>query len=93
MKTINIAELKNKLSLYLNKVRIGDEIVVRDRDIPIAKIIPWHGEHDDQLLTLAKKGIVRLGNGQIDDHFWQLPAPRVSEKALRDAMIAEREDA
>ncbi len=93
MKAINIAELKNNLSLYLRRVRTGEEILVRDRDIPVAKIIPWHGEQDDQLLELAKQGKILLGSGQIEDHFWQLPAPRVSEKALRDAMFAEREDA
>jgi prevent-host-death family protein len=92
MKAINIAELKNNLSLYLRKVRTGEEIVVRDRDIPVAKLIPWHGEHDDELTTLASRGIIRLGKGQIDDDFWQLPdPPRVSEKALREAMMAERE--
>jgi hypothetical protein len=59
----------------------------------VARIIPWHGEQDDELLTLANEGLICLGNGQIDDHFWQLPAPRVSETALRDAMTFEREDA
>jgi prevent-host-death family protein len=93
MKAINIAELKNNLSLYLRKVRTGEEIVVRDRNVPVARIIPWYGEQDDELLKLANQGLVLLGNGQIDDHFWQLPAPRVSESALRDAMTAEREDA
>ena len=92
MKAINIAELKNNLSLYLRKVQTGEEIIVRDRNIPVAKIVAWHGEHDDELLVLASKGIIRLGNGQIEDDFWQLPAPRVSEQAWRDAVATERED-
>ncbi|HEY9786464.1 MAG TPA: type II toxin-antitoxin system prevent-host-death family antitoxin [Candidatus Obscuribacterales bacterium] len=92
MKPINIAELKNNLSLYLNKVRRGEEIVVRDRNTPIAKIIPWQGEQDDELNSLASRGLLRLGQGEIDDQFWHLPAPRVSAKALHDAVKAERAD-
>ena len=92
MKAVNIAELKNKLSLYLRKVSAGEEIVVRDRDIPVAKIIPWHGAGDDQLLTLARRGALVLGNGEIENDFWELPAPKVPDKALRDAINAERED-
>ena len=31
MKSVNIAELKNHLSVYLNDVKAGEEILVRDR--------------------------------------------------------------
>lgn len=40
MKTVKIAELKNHLSEHLRAVEAGDEIVVTDRNRPIAKIIP-----------------------------------------------------
>ena len=93
MKVINIAELKNNLSLYLRKVRGGEEIVVRDRNVPVAKTIPWLEEQDDELLALASKGMILLGEGEIEDYFWQLPAPKVSEEVLRYAITAEREDA
>ena len=92
MKAINIAELKNNLSMYLRKVRTGEEIVVRDRDIPVARIIPWQGDPDDELLALANQGLLLLGEGEVEDQFWQLPAPKVSAEALRYAMEAERED-
>ena len=32
MKSVNIAQLKNRLSSYLNEVRAGEEIVIRDRE-------------------------------------------------------------
>jgi prevent-host-death family protein len=31
MHVVQIAELKNKLSAYLNRVRAGEELVIRDR--------------------------------------------------------------
>jgi prevent-host-death family protein len=40
MKTVKIAELKNHLSEHLRSVQAGNEIVVTDRDRPIARIIP-----------------------------------------------------
>jgi prevent-host-death family protein len=43
MKTVNIGELKNQLSAYLRYVRSGEEVVVRDRGIPVARILPLHG--------------------------------------------------
>jgi hypothetical protein len=41
---------------------------------------------------MASQGTIRLGDGQIEDKFWQSQAPRVSEKALSDALLTERED-
>src|SRR5208282_2235909 len=40
MQSVNIAELKNRLSAYLQQVRAGEEIVIRDRNLPIAKLTP-----------------------------------------------------
>ena len=92
MKAVNIAELKNNLSLYLRKVRSGQEIIVRDRDVPVAKIIPWQGDYDEELLELARKGIVSLGNGKpLGDDFWDIPVPKVPEDVIRRIVKEERE--
>ena len=94
MKTVNIAELKNRLSVYLNEVRGGEEIVIRDRNLPIARIVPLNRSsgHDDELMTLAAQGKLRLGEGVIDDSFWDLPAPRVAPELLRTALEKERDE-
>ncbi len=44
MKPVGIAELKAKLSGYLRAVRRGRTVVVRDRDTPIAQIVPYGGD-------------------------------------------------
>jgi prevent-host-death family protein len=94
MKTVNIAELKNRLSVYLNEVRAGKEILVRDRNLPIAKIVPLRRlpQDDGELLHLEAQGKIRLGEGPIDNAFWNLPAPRVSVEAIRKAMEWERDE-
>lgn len=40
MKRVGTAELKNHLSHYLRQVRKGAEIVVTDRNEPIARLVP-----------------------------------------------------
>jgi prevent-host-death family protein len=94
MKTVNIAELKNRLSLYLKRAKSGEEIVVRDRDRPVARIVPLQAgaDEDAQLTALAARGVVRLGEGPLDEAFWKLPAPRVSVKALKRVLSEERDE-
>ena len=38
---IKIAQFKSHLSEYLRSVRRGNEIVIKDRDTPIARVIPF----------------------------------------------------
>jgi prevent-host-death family protein len=92
MKTVNIAELKNRLSHYLEDVRAGRELVVRDRDTPIALIVPISrfAGADDELRTLAAAGMVRLGSEALDEELWDLPAPRVAKRDLRRVLDADR---
>jgi len=94
MKSVNIAELKNRLSWYLNEVRAGEEILIRDRDLPIARIVPFQlaPDQDAELLSLAAQGKLRLGEGVLDESFWDLPAPRVPADALRQAIDRERDE-
>lgn len=41
MKSVKIAELKAKLSKYIQATKEGESIVVYDRNLPVAKIIPF----------------------------------------------------
>ena len=40
MRTVGVAELKNRLSEYLRRVRRGEAITVLDRDTPVAQLGP-----------------------------------------------------
>jgi len=94
LKSVNIADLKNRLSQYLKEVRAGNEIVVRDRNRPVARIVPIARDidEDQELRVLAAEGKIRLGQGVVDDSFWDLPAPRVPIAAIRRAMKWERDE-
>jgi antitoxin (DNA-binding transcriptional repressor) of toxin-antitoxin stability system len=40
MLAVNIAELKAQLSSYLQLVCAGEEIMIRDRNLPVAELVP-----------------------------------------------------
>jgi prevent-host-death family protein len=94
MIAVNIAELKNRLSHYLAAVRRGGSVLIRDRNTPIAVIVPIEevADADDELRTLAAAGRVRLGAGPLHETFWELPAPRVNPDAIRRVLQAERDE-
>ena len=74
MKSVNVMELKNHLSAYLAEVRNGRELLVRDRNTPVARILPVaRGAGDDEALRmLAAEGKLKLGGAPMDDTLWDL---------------------
>ena len=94
MHQVNIAELKNRLSYYLDKVRDGEELIVRDRQKPIARIVPIaNGEDEDsEVLELIAAGILRPAQGELPASFWKMPRPRVDHNTALAAILADRNE-
>jgi prevent-host-death family protein len=55
MVSVSVAELKNRLSKYLRAVKAGEEIVIRDRNLPVAKLVPFsaHESNEEELLLVT----------------------------------------
>lgn len=89
MKTVNIGTLKNKLSSYLRYVRDGEEVIVQDRDVPLARIIPFRTSNiSEQEAKLALAGILKLPEEEMDwDAFWKLPTGDVPRDVALEAAI------
>jgi prevent-host-death family protein len=93
MRSTNIADLRNRLTQYLREVRAGEEIIVRDRQRPIAKIVPFTVDDDDADDTaLVAAGLMRKGSGAIPPSFWRARRSRVSLKTVVAAVTADREE-
>lgn len=94
MQTVNIAELKNNLSAYLEKVKNGVELIVKDRNRPVARLVPLSGgEHlDAEEAALVAGGLMRLPVKVKSDDFLTLPAPRVAIAEIRAVIRAERDE-
>ena len=93
--SVNVTQLRSRLSAYLNRVLNGEEILIRDRNLAIAKLVPLSSVEDfeEGLLELAAQGLVRLPEKRLDlKAFFATPAPEVPMANLRDAIEAEREE-
>jgi len=93
MRTVNVADLKNHLSRYLRAVREGEEILIRDRKTPVAKIVPLPlaEDFDAEEMALAAAGRLRLPTKKLPESFWFPPA-KGSKRVLKRAIDAVRRD-
>lgn len=95
MRAVNIADLKNNLSRYLNEVRSGAEVVVKDRNKPIARIVPLRAaEHGQaELMELVAEGSARLPktDDPLPESFWTRPLPKAGVDSI--GLLREDRDA
>jgi len=94
MRSVNIAELKNSLSKYLTFAKSGEEIVIRDRNLPVAKLVPFSSEDasDDELLLVAA-GKMRVPKKPIDiAELLRIPTGTVDSSQAIQAILDEREE-
>ncbi|MFY9611188.1 MAG: type II toxin-antitoxin system prevent-host-death family antitoxin [Blastocatellia bacterium] len=76
---VNITDLKKNLSRYLNEVRRGAEVLIKDRNTPIARIVPLAEQEDDEGELIAA-GCARLPKSAnpLPKYFWSEPLPKTS---------------
>ena len=99
MKSVQIGELKNHLSAHLREVRNGEEIIVRDRNLPVARIIPYVPESlEEQERILIETGVLRPPKNPPKDRekfweeFWAMPSADLDDEAAKKAVLDEREE-
>jgi antitoxin (DNA-binding transcriptional repressor) of toxin-antitoxin stability system len=99
MRSVNIAELRNRLSHYLRLVRRGHPILVSDRGRIVARIEAVHaevaaGDERSRLAELEQRGVLRRPRKRISQELMRdLDArrPRVDADVV-GALLRERED-
>lgn len=99
MKTVKVAELKNRLSAYLQLVRSGEEVIVKDRDQPVARISPYNiTQVSERERRLVAAGALKLPEqptpdwNSFCDEFFAQPGAKVDPRKLIRAVIKEREE-
>jgi prevent-host-death family protein len=93
LRSTNIADLRNRLTQYLREVRAGEEIVVRDRQRPIAKIVPFTVDEDAaDDAALVAGGLMRKGSGTIPASFWRTRRARLPLRTAVAALAADRDE-
>jgi antitoxin (DNA-binding transcriptional repressor) of toxin-antitoxin stability system len=94
MRTVNVAKLKDQLSRYLTFAKSGEEVVIRERNLPVAKLVPFSAEDADaQELTLVAAGKLRLPRVRLDlKELLRVPTGTVKGNKAIQAVTAEREE-
>jgi prevent-host-death family protein len=92
MRSVNVAELKNQLSKYLTFAKSGEQIVIRDRSLPVAKLVPFEAEDaSEEELLLVAAGKMRLPERPLDiDKLLKIPTGRVSGSKAVKALLEDR---
>ncbi|KAF0243817.1 MAG: hypothetical protein FD167_3731 [bacterium] len=95
MSAVNIRDLKANLSSHLNKVKSGQEVVILDRNRPIAKIVPFDpiDEPEAEELELVAAGLLRLPTQTLPDDFWdEVESRGISAEILIQAIKSDRDE-
>jgi prevent-host-death family protein len=94
MRTVNISDLKARLSAHLQLVRQGEEVLVCDRNQPVARIIPCDMEdHSEQERRLVARGILTPPlKKQRSPVAWPEPPGNVSDEVMEKVWRKEREN-
>lgn len=93
--SVNVTELRQHLSAYLSRVRGGEEILIRDRKLPVAKLVPLArtGDFDEELQQMVAQELVRMPEQSLDlNSFFALSAPDIPLDRLKAAVEADREE-
>lgn len=53
---VAISELRANLKSYVDRARGGESVVVTDRGVPVARLVP--ADHEELLERLAREGVV-----------------------------------
>ena len=94
MRSVNVAELKNRLSKYLTFAKGGEEIVIRDRSLPVAKLVPFSAdEGSEEELLLVAAGKMRLPKDDVEvGELLRIRTGRVSHREGTRALLDDREE-
>ncbi len=92
MKRASIASLKAHLSEYLEAAKAGEEIIVTDRNRPVARLGPVSAPvlQETRLGRLVRAGLARPAARNLPGDFWDRSRPQDRQARALAALIEER---
>ena len=98
MSTLSVSELKARLSEQIRRVKAGEEIVVTERGMPVARLVPLQdglleGDtgREGALRAMERAGLVRLPTARLPPDFLDGASPPDPDGLVRQAVLEERE--
>ena len=91
--TANVAQMKAKLSEYLRQVKRGGEVVITERGIPVARLVPLDADENRATREerLIRAGVLRPAHGQ-RKKLGRPKSRREAGAAVLEALLAERDE-
>jgi prevent-host-death family protein len=93
MRTVNISDLKAQLSAHIQLVRDGEEVLVCDRNKPVARIVPCRLEgHSEQEQRLVARGVLTPPlKKRPASVSWPQPPGNIPDEVMEQVWREERE--
>lgn len=93
-RTASVVQVKARLSEYLRLVKGGAELIVTERGVPIARVMPLDDveRKSTRRLRLARAGLVKPGRGRLPKLLQTAPHGEPVGTGVLEALLAERGD-
>jgi prevent-host-death family protein len=92
--TASIAQVKARLSEYIRRVKAGNEVVVTERGVPVARLTGL--EVAERRATrrdrLARSGVVKPGKGRVRRALQSPPDGQTEGAEVLAALLADRDE-
>ena len=93
MKTLKISDLKAHLSAHIQFVKDGEEVLVCDRNKPVARIVPCrltsHSQQEQRVVALG--ALTLLLKKRPASVSWPVPSGSVSDEIIEQVRQEERD--
>jgi prevent-host-death family protein len=87
--TVNIRELKSRLSHYLRLTKAGKTVEITERGTPIGRIVPTAAPIEDRMQAMVQAGLVLWNRRKLKP---MKPVARVhGKKSVAQILIEERD--
>jgi prevent-host-death family protein len=92
-RTATVVDLKARLSEHLRLVKAGHEVVITERNVPVARLVPLDdGERKStRRLRLTRAGALKPGRGRLPAALKRAPTGPGDGASVVEALIAERD--
>ena len=87
--TVNVRELKARLSHYLRLVKAGEAVEITERGVPIGRIVPVAAPIEDRLDAMVRSGLLQWDERRLPR---TAPVARArGPRSVADLLIEDRE--
>lgn len=87
--SVNIRELKSRLSYYLRLAKAGEAVEITDRGTPVGRIVPTVLPVEDRIEVMARSGLLHWNKRKLKR---RVPGARVKGKrTVADLLVEDRQ--